>query len=175
MKSREPKTTDRYGWLVPDGLELLPHRRPLMTVDRRSMIDLQVGWGMSQPDSADTRIGIDGLMLRWDLTVEEAMDTLRLRLQQSWALLDMMSESQAPPQNVALLARWVQDGIHEMLGLLGVIEKAVRDDEHLYALDNEPYKAGWETDGPDVSPSQPPGNRPNGDGEADDKTEVSPD
>lgn len=145
MKSREPKTTDRFGWVVPDGLELLQHRRPLMMVDRRALVDLQVRWGMSKADEADTRVGVDAFMLRWDVTVEEALQTTRLFIQQAMAILELMAS--CPPDmsaRVAAAARAAQDALCKALGTLGVIEKAVLDDERLYALDNQAARAAWE-------------------------------
>ena len=103
-------------------------RHPLAGCDQQTLISLQHGWGMTEPQIFGPRLGSDAICLRADLTTGSALANLRALLVSGASMLSMLADNSAESDPAKHVANAVKESLREGLGMLGVVERAVDED-----------------------------------------------
>lgn len=108
-------------------------RHPLAGCDQQTLIQLQHGWGMTEPQIFGPRLGSDAICLRADLTTGSALANLRALLMNGASMLSMLADNSAESDPAKHVANAVKESLREGLGMLGVVERAVDEDRRKVA------------------------------------------
>ena len=100
-------------------------RHPLAGCDQQTLIHLQHGWGMTEPQIFGPRLGSDAICLRADLTTGSALANLRALLVSGASMLAMLADNSAESDPAKHVANAVKESLREGLGMLGVVERAL--------------------------------------------------
>lgn len=107
----------------------LRDRRPLAGCDLRALINLQHEWGMIDPLVFGLRLGADAVCLRADVSVASAIANLRNTLVSAAATLSMVEDNCIEGDPSRHVVHSVRQSLREGLGMLGIMGRAVDDDE----------------------------------------------